>query len=310
MRCLIAVVGPTAVGKSGLSMSLANIIKGEIVNADSRQVYRYMDIGTAKPVKGERDKVAHHLVDIIDPDEDYSLAIYRQSAFSAIESIFDRGHVPLLTGGSGQYVWSILENWLVPEIGPDVNLRRDLEDEADRAGTESLYLRLKNMDPASAGRIGPHNLRRIIRALEIHQKTGLRPSDLRAKAGLPYPVLIIGLTAERGRLYDMIDRRTDLMIEMGLVEEVRELQLRGYSLSLSSMSSLGYRQVFEYLEGKCNLQEAVNDIKYKTHRYARSQYAWFRRTDPRIHWFDIGDAAAGQIDYTVYSFLENCREPG
>jgi tRNA dimethylallyltransferase len=289
MNLVVAVVGPTGIGKSRLGLHLASTLGGEIINADSRQVYRYMDIGTDKPGPEERARVPHHLIDIIDPDESFSLALYQSQVSRAIEAITQRGRLPVLVGGSGLYVWAVLEGWTVPEVPPDPRLRRRLAERAAAEGIEALYHRLRSLDPVSAGRINPRNLRRIIRALEVYEATGRPPSHVQGKSPPAFDTLIIGLTAERSRLYALIDRRVDEMLHRGLVAEVRSLADRGYGFDLPSMSSVGYRQIGRFIRGEMDLPAAVSQIKFETHRFARHQYAWFRLTDPRIKWFDIRD---------------------
>ncbi|RPJ64249.1 MAG: tRNA (adenosine(37)-N6)-dimethylallyltransferase MiaA [Dehalococcoidia bacterium] len=304
MRCLIAFVGPTAVGKSAVATKIAKQYSGDIINADSRQIYKYMDIGTAKPGTEERESVVHHLLDIIYPDESYSVALYQRSANELITSIHCSDRLPVLVGGSGQYVWSVIEGWQIPEVEPDIDYRQSLEKEAEKLGQESLYSRLLEIDPVAAGKILPGNIRRVIRALEIYKQTGIQPSKLQTKNGLPYPVLIIGLTASRDILYELIDKRVDLMIKAGFVEEVQKLLSMGYSADLPSMSSLGYGQIASYLKGEISLIDAVQKIKYETHRFARSQYTWFRLKDSRIQWFDVNDDISSKINYTIKTFLE------
>jgi len=304
MRCLLAIVGPTGVGKSSLGLSLAQRFKGEIINSDSRQIYCHMDIGTAKPSHDEIKTVPHHLFDIIDPDQPYSISQYLKSALDTISRVHDRDKVPVLVGGSGQYVWSVIENWQIPEVAPDPEFRARMVRIAKEQGGEFLYQQLKGIDPAAAQKMLPGNLRRIIRALEIYAKTGEKPSSLQTKKGHDYPVQIIGLTCERERLYERINLRVDRMIESGLVEEVKRLIKMGYIPDLPSMSSLGYRQITGYLGGSLTLKEAVQAIKFETHRFARNQYVWFRLNDTRISWFDTADAVNEKIDYTIDSFLK------
>jgi tRNA dimethylallyltransferase len=307
MNCLIAVVGPTAVGKSALAMDIAQKYGGEIINADSRQIYKYMDIGTAKPGRIEREHIFHHLLDIIDPDEQYSVALYQRSANCVISDIKGSGKLPVMVGGSGQYVWSVIEGWNIPEVKPDLDFRAKMEKVAAEEGTDALYSRLVAIDPEAASKILPGNGRRIIRALEIYKQTGIRPSVLKTKSYVPYPVLMIGLTAQRVKLYEMIDERTDLMIASGFVEEVRNLLHMGYSADLPSMSSLGYRQIASYLSGDLDISTAVQKIKYETHRFARGQYAWFSQRDSRIRWFDVSDDIQGEMDYTIQTFLAGAQ---
>jgi tRNA dimethylallyltransferase len=289
---MIAIVGPTAVGKSELALHLAQYFPIEIISADSRQVYRYMDIGTNKPSPAERASVPHHIIDVVDPDEDFSLAMYHQLAIEALKAIQQKDKLPLLVGGSGLYVWSLVEGWKIPQVPPDQKLRRQLESRAEQEDSHSLYRELQDIDPIAAAKINPSNIRRIIRALEIYHTTGQPPSQLQHKEAPSFPVLIIGLTQERSKLYRRIDWRVDKMIQRGLVEEMEQLLKKGYSPSLPSMSSIGYKQIGQFLRGEMTLPEAIDKIKYETHRLARHQYAWFRLSDSRIHWFDTSEAEA------------------
>jgi tRNA dimethylallyltransferase len=294
MRWLVAIVGPTAVGKSRLALALAQTLGGEIVSADSRQVYRYMDIGTAKPGPAERALVPHHLIDIIDPDQDFSLALYQKLAYQAIRDIQGRGKLPFLVGGSGLYVWSVVEGWQIPQVPPDPKLRGGLEARAAREGIASLYGELKALDPVAASRLDPRNVRRVIRALEVCRSTGVAFSRLQQKKPL-FPTLLVGLTTEREDLYHRIDSRIDAMIEKGLVEEVRGLAGKGYGFDLPSMSGIGYRQIGMYLRGEMGLEAAIEQIKFESHRFARHQYAWFKLGDGRIHWFQAAQCSPGKV---------------
>jgi tRNA dimethylallyltransferase len=285
---VIVIVGPTAVGKSDLALHLAQYFPAEIISADSRQVYRYMDIGTNKPSPAERAAVPHHVIDVVEPNEDFSLAMYHQLANEALKAIQQKGKLPLLVGGSGLYVWSLVEGWKIPEVPPNQQRRRQLEARAEKEASQSLYQELQDIDPMTAAKINPGNTRRIIRALEIYDATGQPPSQLQRKEAPDFPILLIGLTQERSELYKRIDWRVDKMIQRGLVEEVEQLLKKGYSPSLPSMSGIGYRQIVQFLRGEMTLPEAIDKIKYETHRLARHQYAWFRLSDSRIHWFDVG----------------------
>jgi tRNA dimethylallyltransferase len=286
---VIAIVGPTAVGKSELGLRLAQYFPIEIISADSRQVYRYMDIGTSKPSPAERAAVPHHVIDVVEPDEDFSLAMYHQLAMEVLKAIQQKGKLPLLVGGSGLYVWSLVEGWKIPEVPPDQKLRRQLESRAEQEDSRSLYQELQDIDPVAAAKINPSNVRRIIRALEIYYAIGQPPSQLQHKEAPAFSVLIIGLTQERSELYRKIDGRVDKMIQRGLVEEVEQLLKKGYSSSLPSMSGIGYKQIGQFLRGEMTLPEAIDKIKYETHRLARHQYAWFRLSDSKIHWFDVSE---------------------
>ncbi|MCJ7653713.1 MAG: tRNA (adenosine(37)-N6)-dimethylallyltransferase MiaA [Dehalococcoidia bacterium] len=303
MKCLVAVIGPTAVGKSQFALRLAQDFDGEIVNSDSRQVYRYMDIGTAKPSHTELSLVRHHLIDIINPDEPFSLAIYQKLAHDAIENIQQRHKLPLLVGGSGLYIWSVIEGWKIPPVAPDAKLRHSLEIRAKEEGGSTLYQELQKIDPVAANKIMPTNLRRIIRALEICRVTGQPISQLWQKQTPPYPVLIIGLTMRRDNLYRTIDCRVDEMIKQGLIEEVKDLMAKGYSLDLPSMSGIGYKQIGNFLQGKLDLTTAIQQMKNETHRFARHQYAWFHLNDARIHWLNEYDDIQKEATSLVTTFL-------
>ena len=289
---MIAIVGPTAVGKSELALHLSKCFPVEIISADSRQVYRYMDIGTNKPSLAERAAIPHHVIDVIDPDEDFSLVTYQQLATEALKAIQRKGKLPLLVGGSGLYLWSLVEGWKIPQAPPDQKLRHQLEARVEQEGSRGLYQELQDIDPAATEKINPNNIRRVIRALEIYRKTGQVPSKLQRKQAPGLPILLIGLTRQRSELYRRIDQRVDKMIQVGLVEEVKQLMQKGYSPSLPSMSGIGYRQIAQFLRGEMTLPQAIDKIKYETHRLARHQYAWFRLGDSRIHWFDPGEAQA------------------
>ncbi len=285
---MITIVGPTAVGKSELALQLAQYFPAEIISADSRQIYRYMDIGTNKPTPDERASVPHHLIDVVNPDEDFSLAMYHQLANVALNAIQRKGKLPLMVGGSGLYVWSLVEGWKIPQVPPNLKLRHQLEARAEQEGSQILYQQLQDIDPAAAEKINPNNTRRIIRALEIYNATGQPSSRLQRKEVPDFPVLLIGLTKDRNELYEIIDCRVDKMLQRGLVEEVEQLLKKGYGPSLPSMSGIGYQQIVQFLRNEMTLPQAIDRIKYETHRLARHQYAWFRLDDSRIHWFDTG----------------------
>jgi tRNA dimethylallyltransferase len=291
------------VGKSELALVLGREFDAEIVSADSRQVYRYLDIGTAKPTPQQRSLVPHHLIDIVNPDEDFSLATYKDLAYAAINDIQCRGKLPLLVGGSGLYVRAVLEGWSIPQVPPNAQIRQELE----ARGSDALFRELRELDPEAAREIDPRNLRRVIRALEVCRSTGRRFSELRKRNPPDFETLIIGLTMERAELYRRIDSRVDRMIEAGLVEEVRRLISRGYALDLPSMSSVGYREIGRFLDGDVDLPDAIQRIKHETHRFARHQYAWFRLNDERIHWLETNEAMADQALELVVRWLDRCN---
>ncbi len=303
MSHLIAIVGPTGVGKSQLAIHLAQKFDGEIVSADSRQVYRYMDIGTAKPSRQELSLIPHHLINIINPSDAFNLAQYQGLASEAIDSIIQRQKLPLLVGGSGQYLWSVLEGWGIPKVPPDPDFRYNLEERVARVGKEELYQELELLDPIAASRIDPSNVRRVIRALEVHRGLKTSPHQLQPKNRIPHSTLIIGLTADRAELYQRIDSRVDTMIEQGLAEEVRKLVNMGYGLDLPAMSSIGYRQIGMFLKGEMTLEAAIQQIKFESHRFVRQQYNWFSLKGDRIRWFDIQGSVEPEITARVKKFI-------
>ena len=308
MNRLIGIVGPTGVGKSRLALTLARTFNGEVVSGDSRQVYRGMDIGTDKPGPEDLSLVAHHLLDIVNPDDPFSLAQYQGLAYQAIEDINRRQKLPVLVGGTGQYVWAVLEGWCIPGIPPDLKLRASLEKQAADEGTEQLYRELVRANPETAGRIDPRNVRRLVRAVEIVRRTNGKISALK-KTDPPFRRLIIGLTANRSELYRRIDARVDEMIKSGLVTEVEKLLKMGYDFTLTAMSGIGYRQIGSYLRDEITLETAVAKIKNETHRFARQQYNWFRLEDERIHWFDVCGRTDSAIVKLVSKFLAESLMP-
>ena len=300
---LVAVVGPTATGKSDLAIYLAREFDGEVINADSRQVYRYMDIGTAKLSWEELALVPHHLIDIINPDEDFSLAQYKEMATGKIDDIHERGKLPILAGGTGQYVRALLEGWGVPKVEPDLELRKKLEKKAAEGKADELYRELEEVDPEAARTIDPRNVRRVIRALEVSSQTGKPFSRLRTKTPPPYDTLIIGLTTDRKELYRRIDLRVDSMIENRLLDEVKKLKQMGYGADIPAMSSIGYKQIMMYLNDEISLESAIHQIKTETHRLVRRQYNWFSLSDERIKWLDIQDDFKEKARNLVAGFL-------
>jgi len=303
MNCLVAIVGPTSIGKSQLALHLAQVFNGEIVSADSRQIYHYMNIGTAKPTSQELSLAPHHLVDIVNPDDDFSLAQYQYLAYEAIEDIQRRDKLAILVGGSGLYIWSVLEGWRIPEVPPDTEFRRNLQREASEIGKDKLYQKLMKVDPLAAQRIDPRNVRRTIRALEVYKTTGVPFSQLQNKQAPLFDVLIVGLTADRAELYRRIDQRVDEMMKQGLVAEVKRLVDMDYSFNLPAMSGIGYKQIVAFLRGELTLETAIQQIKFETHRFARHQYAWFRLKDNRIKWFNIQNKVESEITALVSKFV-------
>ncbi len=277
---LLVLVGATAVGKTFLSLSLARQFSGEIVSADSRLFYRGMDIGTAKPTLAERTAVPHHLIDICNPDETLSLGAYQKLAYQTIDTAHGHGRLPILVGGTGQYVKAVIEGWGIPAVPPQPAMR----DVLSRLGGEELARWLHTLDPAS--QIDPRNTRRVIRALEVTLVSGVPMSVLQRKSPPPYAIKVIGLYLERAAHFARIDARVDEMMAAGLLGELVGLRAVGYGRALPAMSGLGYQQLWAYLDGEMELGAAVERIKFETHRFARHQATWFRRDDPTITWFD------------------------
>lgn len=289
MSPLVAIVGPTAVGKTQLAIALAQRFNGEIVNADSRQVYRYMDIGTAKPTPQERQQAPHHLLDLLDPDQNFALGAFLSLAKAAIKDIQSRQHLPIVCGGTGQYIWALAEGWDVPQVPPNEEFRQLKEQEAQEKGAPALYEELQQIDPQRAAELDHRNVRRVIRALEIYHVTQRKPSDYRRHSEAVEAPLIIGLTLPREDLYRKIDQRVDKMMEIGLLEEVKGIAGMGYQLGQGPLDSPGYRELGQYLSGEITLEEAIQRTKFQTHQLARRQYTWFKSSDPRICWLDASD---------------------
>jgi tRNA dimethylallyltransferase len=286
---LIVLVGPTASGKTRLAILLANALNGEIIGADSRQIYRHMDIGTAKPTAEEQQQARHHLIDVVDPDENLGLAEYQALALTAIHDIHARDRVPLLVGGTGQYITALVEGWSIPQVAPNLALRAELEAFAAQQGTPALHARLSALDPTAAATIDGRNIRRVVRALEVCLESGQPISELQRKRPPPFEMRHYGLTLEREALYARADQRVDAMLEAGFLDEVRSLLEQGYDRRLPSMSGLGYAQLAAHLLDGIPLAEAVLKTKHDTHDFIRRQYTWFRGHDPGILWHNSTD---------------------
>jgi tRNA dimethylallyltransferase len=282
---LVIITGATAVGKSALALMLAQKFNAEIISADSRQVYTGMDIATAKATPEELALVPHHLIDVVRPDEPFSLADFQDLATKAIDAIHARHCLPMLVGGTMLYINAIAEGWSLPRVAPNFELRQQLEARAESEGVEKLYTELTALDPAAAGHIVPNNVRRIIRALEVYYTTGQLFSESHGKQPPDYRVLKLGLHLEREKLYQRADARIEKMFEAGLIEEVQNLLAQGYQPDLPSMSGVGYGQVTAYLRGEMTLEAAKERMRFVTHRYIRQQYTWLRR-DPEIIWLE------------------------
>ncbi|GAB6097865.1 tRNA (adenosine(37)-N6)-dimethylallyltransferase MiaA [Desulfatiferula olefinivorans] len=290
---IIVVCGPTGIGKTAAAIGLCKALGGRIINADSMQIYRFMDIGTAKPTADERAQVPHDLVDIVNPDEPYDAARFAGDADACIRALWAAGIVPVVAGGTGLYIKALVGGLFRARPADPAVLAR-LEKACREQGAGMLHDRLKTLDPEAACRIHPNDAFRIIRALEIFETTGRPISDYQAAHGFadrPYRVLTLGLAMDRERLYERINRRVDLMIEAGFVDEVKGLLARGYSPTLKSMGSLGYRHIIAWLGGRETWDETLRLLKRDTRRYAKRQMTWFR-ADPAVEWFDPGDPDA------------------
>jgi tRNA dimethylallyltransferase len=302
-NALIILVGPTGVGKTALSLQVAEEFQGEIVSADSRLLYRGMDIATAKPTLEERLRIPHHLIDIANPDQLWSLARYQEEAYQVIRDIQSRDKYPFLVGGTGQYIRAIIEGWQPPILPPDQKMRKALLEWSKQIGSEGLHSRLEMLDPDAAKKIDYRNVRRTIRALEVIFGTGRRFSEQREKDVSPFTCLVVGLNLPREELYRRIDARIDLMIDDNLIEEVKQLLSCGYGADLPTMSAIGYAEIAAYIHGNISLEEAILLMRRRTRKYIRRQAAWFRKDDPSIHWFD-----ANRSD-TLGEILELIRTP-
>lgn len=292
---LILLIGPTAVGKTELSLQLAERLDGEIVSADSRLFYRGMDIGTAKPTSEERARVPHHLIDVANPDEVWSLAVFQQKATEIIADIHARGKLPFLVGGTGQYVRAVTEGWVPPEVKPDERLRGELERMKEERGADWLHAKLQQLDPEAAEKIDARNVRRTVRALEVILTTGRPFSQQRGQSVSPYKLLTIGLNRPREELYQRVDERIEAMFAAGLLEEVRGLLARGYSPELPPMSAIGYRECVRVVNGELTAEQAKVEMRRATRIFVRRQANWFKEDDPNIHWFYAGESNLAEL---------------
>ncbi|MHC1784554.1 MAG: tRNA (adenosine(37)-N6)-dimethylallyltransferase MiaA [Anaerolineaceae bacterium] len=303
---IIAIVGPTAVGKTNLSLYLAGKLDGEIISTDSRLFYRGMDIGTAKPSTEEQGRYPHHLIDIADPDQPLSLSVFQQMAYDAIRDIQARGRVPILVGGTGQYVWSVLHGWEIPAQEPDPRLRQALEKWAGEIGAEAIHQRLCRLDPLAAERIQYQNVRRTVRALEVILGTGRSFSVQSRRKENRFPAVIIGISVPRDELYQKIDQRIEEMFRRDFIAEVERLLAAGYTSDLSTMSAIGYREVIWYLRGQMTLDEVKVLMKRKTREFVRRQANWFKSVDVEIKWFDYSPG----FEKGVLDLILDSHQPG
>ncbi len=302
---LILIIGPTAVGKTELAIQLAERLPsgGEIVSADSRLFYRGMDIGTAKPTRAEQRRVPHHLIDIANPDEILSLAVFQQKAREAIAGIHIRNKIPLLVGGTGQYIRAVTEGWNPPEVKPDERLRDELGRLKDEKGIYWLHEELGTLDPVAAQKIDPRNFRRTIRALEVILTTGRKFSEQRGQSESPYRLLPIGLTRPRAELYARVDQRIEGMFANGFLDEVKHLLAQGYSPSLPTMSAIGYRECIRVVNGELNEEQAKAEIRRATRVFIRRQANWFKESDPNIKWFKVEEGVVEEIEAYIRNSL-------
>ncbi len=298
---LILIVGPTAVGKTDLALQVAERVDGEIVSADSRLFYRGMDIGTAKPSHSEQDRVRHHLIDIVNPDQTLSLAVFQTMAREVIADIQRRGKLPLLVGGTGQYIRAVTEGWKPPAVTPDPRLRAELGRIGEEKGVEWLHRRLQALDPEAAEKIHARNLRRMVRALEVILTTGRKFSEQRVRGESPYRLITVGLRRPRAELYERIDSRIEGMFAAGLLDEVRALLDKGYGSEVPAMSAIGYRECLRVLKGEWTVEQAKAEMRRATRAYVRRQANWFKEADPNIRWFEAGDSriAAAIVSYIL-----------
>jgi tRNA dimethylallyltransferase len=292
----MVIVGPTAVGKTELAIQLAERLDGEIVSADSRLFYRGMDVGTAKPSAAEMARVRHHLIDVANPDENWSLAVFQAAAREAIDDIHRRGKLPFLVGGTGQYIRAVTEGWTPPEVIPNPQLRSALEALAQAYGPYWLHDKLRVLDPSAAEKIDARNVRRTVRALEVIFSTGRRFSAQGGVSDSPYRLTSIGLMRPRPELYARVDQRIETMFANGLLNEVQTLLEKGYSPTLPTMSAIGYRESIAVLQGAMTLDEAKTRIRKLTRIFVRRQSNWFKENDPQIAWFEMGAGITTEVE--------------
>ena len=286
MKPLIILTGPTAVGKTALSIGLAKAVDGEIISADSMQVYRKMNIGTAKIEPSEMQGVRHHLIDILDPGEEFNVVLFKRYALEAMEDIYSRGKIPVIVGGTGFYIQALLYDIDFEDNDNDMSYREELQRLAAEKGNSYIHDMLSKVDPESAEKIHENNVKRVIRALEFYRKTGMKISEhneTEAQKESPYNFEYFVLNDDRSKLYDRIDRRIDIMLEQGLEAEVRQLVSEGYSRDLVSMQGLGYKEIIDYIQGRCSFDEAVYTLKRDTRHFAKRQITWFKR-EKHVTW--------------------------
>jgi len=299
---VLVLVGPTAVGKTELAIRLAEKLEGEIVSADSRLLYRGMDIGTAKPTKSEMARAQHHMIDLAEPNEIWSLATFQQKMLATIEDIQSRGKLPIVAGGTGQYIRSLMEGWIIPTVLPDPRLREVLEQFGREIGAAELHRRLSLIDPNASAKMDANNLRRSIRALEVIFTTGELFSTQKDKQPPDLDFKIIGLSRPREELYSRVDLRIEAMFETGFVDEVKNLLDKGYNQDLPTLSAIGYREVIQFLNGDITLEETKVQMRKKTREFIRRQANWFKPNDPNIEWHAMTPDPLDEVMQTILSW--------
>lgn len=308
MKPLIILTGPTAVGKTALSIGLAKAVDGEIISADSMQVYRKMNIGTAKIEPSEMQGVRHHLIDILDPGEEFNVVLFKRYALEAMEDIYSRGKIPVIVGGTGFYIQALLYDIDFEDNDNDMSYREELQRLAAEKGNSHIHDMLSKVDPESAKKIHENNVKRVIRALEFYRKTGMKISEhneTEAQKESPYNFEYFVLNDDRSKLYDRIDRRIDIMLEQGLEAEVRQLVSEGYSRELVSMQGLGYKEIIDYIQGRCSFDEAVYTLKRDTRHFAKRQITWFKR-EKQVTWVNKNeyDSESSILEYMMNRLRE------
>ncbi|NLJ86423.1 MAG: tRNA (adenosine(37)-N6)-dimethylallyltransferase MiaA [Firmicutes bacterium] len=308
---ILVIVGPTAVGKTQLSIEVAQRVDGEIISADSMQIYRGLDIGTAKPTEEEREGIPHHMMDIVEPWEEYSVAEYQAMVEDILQEVALRDKVPILTGGTGLYIRAVLEGFIFDGEGKDEAFRTRMQLIAETQGNEALHSRLQAIDPQTANRLHPNDLRRVIRALEVYETTGVplsRHLQMQSEQPPRHKSIKFGLMRDRKRLYERIDARVDMMLEKGLLAEVQHLLDRGLSNESTAMQALGYKELVAYLRGEYDRQEAVRLLKRDTRRYAKRQLTWFRR-DRNIIWLNLDKLSTEEaVEQITSIYWRNCEQ--
>lgn len=300
---IIAIAGPTAVGKSAAAMELASHFDAEIVSVDSRQIYRHLDIGTAKPPLFEQAAVRHHLINLVDPDEPYSASDFRADAERVLLDITSRGRVAFLVGGTGHYLQAVLDRLEIPRVPPQEEFRREMEAFARSHGAEALHARLREVDPG-ADQVPAANVRRVIRAIEVQMVTGVPFTEIGRRRGKPLPALRLALTTDRGNLYRRIDDRVEQQLRDGLIDEARQVLEMGFYAGLPPLAGLVYREAIAVVQGRMTVAEASRRMKETTHAYARRQYTWFRR-DQALRWFDLSPKVVDDMKDTVSAYLKS-----